>query len=224
MRRIALSLFFAVALCAAPNVAFAADGEWQTLFNGKDLSGWRANTAPDSYAVSEGVLTLHNTSKEFRSHLFYVGEPGGDLVKFKNFDLRIVCKGGKNSNSGIFFHTDLAERDGKKHLGSGYEIQLNSAARDGRKTGSLYAIADIGTSSIDDTEWFELRILVEGKRIRVYLGGEQCVDYTEPENPERPENRKGRLLNPEGGAIALQAHDPDSTWHFKEIKIKRLAG
>ena len=147
MRRIALNLFFAVALCAASNVASTAEGEWQTLFNGKNLSGWRANTAPDSYAVSEGVLTLHNTSKEFRSHLFYVGEPGGDLVKFKNFDLRIVCKGAPSSNSGIFFHTDLAERDGKKHLGSGYEIQLNSAARDGRKTGSLYAIADIGTAA-----------------------------------------------------------------------------
>ncbi len=48
------------------------------------------------------------------------------------------------------------------------------------------------------------------------------VDYSEPENPERSESRKLRVLDPRGGAIAIQAHDADSTWHFREIKIRRL--
>ncbi|HUV12331.1 MAG TPA: family 16 glycoside hydrolase, partial [Acidobacteriota bacterium] len=60
------------------------------------------------------------------------------------------------------------------------------------------------------------------KRIVFNINGQKVIDYTEPENPERPPNRAGRLLNPNGGAIALQAHDPDSVWYFKEIQIKRL--
>jgi hypothetical protein len=50
----------------------------------------------------------------------------------------------------------------------------------------------------------------------------KVVDYSESPNPKRKESRQGRLLKPNGGAIALQAHDPDSTWYFKEIRIKRL--
>jgi hypothetical protein len=30
------------------------------------------------------------------------------------------------------------------------------------------------------------------------------------------------VLDAKGGAIALQAHDANSTWYFKEVKIKRL--
>ena len=65
-------------------------------------------------------------------------------------------------------------------------------------------------------------IRVEGKRIQVWLDGESVVDYLEPENPDRKPSRKGRLLKPNGGAIALQAHDPDSIWYFKEIRLKQL--
>jgi hypothetical protein len=38
----------------------------------------------------------------------------------------------------------------------------------------------------------------------------------------RPPERAGRKLNPAGGAIALQAHDPDSTYYFKDIRIRSL--
>ena len=52
--------------------------------------------------------------------------------------------------------------------------------------------------------------------------GKQVVDYTEPKNIERPKNRAGRFLNPEGGYIAIQAHDTKSVWYFKTIKIRVL--
>lgn len=217
MRLLLLGLF----LVTSPLPLMAEDG-WVPLFNGTDLSGWSANVDPGSFSVEQGVLKAHCTSESVRSHLFFVGDGEDDFIRFKNFELKAVVRGKPNSNSGIFFHTDLSTRDQKLHLANGYEVQLNSAEREKRKTGSLYAIVDVTQPATDDTVWFEVHIVVRDKRIVVNINGQKVIDYTEPENPERPPNRAGRLLNPNGGAIALQAHDPDSVWYFKEIQIKRL--
>ncbi len=195
------------------------DSEWIQLFNGKDLSGWRVNRAEGSFTVKDGLLVAH--SVDLRSHLFYVGE-GDSPVAFKNFELVVVARGEPDSNSGIFIHTDYELRDEKGHLANGYEVNLNTSPTVTKKTGSLYDVVDLTERPLDDTQWFETRIRVEGKQIRVWLNGNKVIDYLEPENPVRKPNRKGRLLKPEGGAIALQAHDPESIWHFKEIKITPL--
>lgn len=195
---------------------------WLPLLNGKDLSGWKANVSPEAYSVVDGILVVHDTSATIRSHLFYVGDGKQQFVRFKNFELKLISRGGAHSNSGIFFHTDYSERDNVKHLAKGYEVQLNNTDSDQRKTGSLYQIVDLDKSPVDDTRWFEMHIIVQGKRIAVNIDGKKVIDYAEPEHPERPESRKLRVLDPQGGAIAIQAHDADSTWFFKEIKIKRL--
>ena len=56
----------------------------------------------------------------------------------------------------------------------------------------------------------------------IHVNDKQVVDYTEPENVKRPPERAGRLIDPQGGGIALQAHDPGSVFFFKDIRIKRL--
>jgi hypothetical protein len=201
-------------------LASAQDG-WQPLFNGKDLSGWKANTSPEAYKVVDGILVVHDTSPTIRSHLFYF-DSQKSFVLFKNFELKIVSRGGEHSNSGIFFHTDYSERDQARHLAKGYEVQLNNTDTDKRKTGSLYAIVDLDKSPVDDKKWFEMHIVVNGKRIVVNIEGKKVIDYTEPDHPERPEGREFRVLDPHGGAIAIQAHDANSTWYFKEMSIKRL--
>lgn len=193
--------------------------EWIQLFNGEDLTGWRANRAEGSFSVRDGLLVAH--SLDLRSHLFYVGDQS-EPEAFKNFELVVVAKGAPNSNSGIFFHTDYELRDDKGHLANGYEVNLNTSPTVTRKTGSLYDVVDLKEQPLDDTQWFETRIRIEGKRIQVSLDGSLVVDYMEPNDPVRKPSREGRLLNPNGGAIALQAHDPDSTWYFKEIRIRDL--
>ena len=192
---------------------------WISLFNGRDLSNWHTNRAEGSFSVKDGLLVAK--SVDLRSHLFFIGD-GDSPVPFKNFDLIIVAKGAPESNSGIFIHTDYALRDEKGHLANGYEVNLNTSKSVTRKTGSLYDVVDLKESPLDDTQWFQTRIRVNGNRIQVWLKGKQVIDYRESSNPERKASRQGRLLNTEGGAIALQAHDPASTWYFKEIKIRRL--
>lgn len=199
--------------------SFAQDeSNWRDLFNGTDLTGWQANTRPQSYSVQNGVLKVHG--KAGMSHLFYVGDQSED-VSFKNFEMIVVARSEANSNSGVFFHTDRELRKGK-YLNKGYEVQLNSSKKEKRKTGSLYAVVDVERSPVDETEWFELRLRVEGKRIQIYLADELVVDYTEPETPHREKSRLKRRIDPEGGAIAIQAHDPRSVFYFKQIKIREL--
>ena len=193
---------------------------WLTLFNGKDLSGWRANVMPESFSVADGAIRVNATKAS--AHLFYVGELKEGFACFKNFELEATCRGETNSNSGIFVHTDMSTRDKALHLAKGYEIQLNSSQREKRKTGSLYAVVDLDKSPVDESQWFRVRITVQDQRITVQLNGRQVVDYTEPPRVQRPAERAGRLLNPEGGGIALQAHDPESVFYFKDLRIKRL--
>jgi len=49
-------LFITLALISLGLQQSHAD-EWKVLFNGKDLSGWKANTRPDSFSVENGILT-----------------------------------------------------------------------------------------------------------------------------------------------------------------------
>ncbi len=222
MKRVCAIVVFLLPALSLSGLTAAAEQDWVPLFKGKDLTGWKANVSPEAYSVIDGILVVHDTSPNIRSHLFYVGDGKQDYVRFKNFELKIVSRGGAHSNSGIFFHTDFSERDSNRHLAKGYEVQLNNTNTDKRKTGSLYQIVDLDKSPVDDTRWFEMHIIINGKHIAVNIDGRRVVDYTEPENPDRPANRKLRVLDPNGGAIAIQAHDADSTWYFKEVRIKRL--
>ena len=104
---------------------------WQTLFNGKDLTGWEANFHPESFTVEDGILKAHG--KHGMSHLFYTGDQAHDFP-FKDFEMVVVARSEPNSNSGIFFHTDRELRKGK-YLNKGYEVQLNSSTKEKRKNG-----------------------------------------------------------------------------------------
>ena len=209
------------AICILFSVVAFADDAWQPLFNGKDLTGWRANFYPDSWSVVDGTIRAHATAES--SHLFYVSDkPEGEFVPFKNFVLELSARSEPNSNSGIIFHTGYKAPNAKHHLFDGYEVQLNSTAKEKRKTGSLYAVVDLPKSTVDESQWFRVRITVQGQHITVQLNDQTTVDYTEPDNVQRPPERAGRKLNPAGGAIALQGHDPGSTFYFKDIRIKRL--
>ncbi len=199
--------------------AFAADG-WRDLFNGKDLAGWRANVMPESFTVVDGAIRANATKPS--SHLLYVGEKKEGEESFKDFELEVETRSEPNSNSGIFIHTDMSAGGAAMHLSKGYEIQLNSSTIEKRKTGSLYAVVDLAQSPVDESKWFKVLITVRGQRITVAVNGQQVVDYTEPPNVERPKERAGRKLNPVGGAIALQAHDPKSVFYFKSVRIRPL--
>lgn len=215
-------------VCLLLTSTTALGDDWTPLFDGKSLAGWRANTAPESFAVVDGAIRVRAVGPT-ASHLFALDAagPGDDakreFARYVNFELEVVARSEPNGNSGIFVHTDDKPRPGRQlFLANGHEIQLNSTAKEKKKTGSLYGVVDLATSPVDETQWFTTKIVVNGRRITVSIDGKQVVDYTEPEGVKRPADRAGRVLRPDGGAIALQAHDPGSIWYFKSVRVKRL--
>lgn len=214
--RALISLFTIVLLGMATHAE-----DWQVLFNGNNLDGWHAVGSQSDFKVVNGTLRAQAATKAL-SHLMYVGDQKDGFVRFKNFELDLFARSEPGSNSGIFIHTDKKIRSNRRFMDTGYEIQLNSSQKEKKKTGSLYDVVNLDKSPVDETQWFRVNIKVDGKRITVKLNGKQVVDYTEPTHPQRPARRKGRVLNPNGGAIALQAHDPDSVFYFKDIRIRRL--
>jgi hypothetical protein len=200
--------------------AEASDALWQDLFDGKSLVGWLAKTAPEAWSVRDGVLV--GTPQAVSSHLFFVGN-ATPFEKFRSFELEAVVRGGPEANSGIFFHTTFATFPGTVRLSDGYEVQLCTKS-DKRKTGSLYEIMDVTEAPVRGDNWFVVRIIVQDAHIVVRIDDKLVVDYIEPRDAIafRSELRKGRLLSPSGGAIALQAHVGGGPFYFRSIRIRRL--
>lgn len=201
----------------------SAEEVWIQMFNGKDITGWKSNAATDGhpedgakiFTAKDGELVVHGG----RAHLFYVGPDG--KASFKNFAFKAKVKTTKGSNSGIYFHTTFEEAGWPS---KGYECQVNATHSDNKKTGGLYAVADVLDNAPNkDGEWFDYAIKVDGKHIQISINGKVTTDWTEPADwdPSKSlNNMPGRKLSE--GTIALQAHDPNSTTYYKDLFIKRL--
>ena len=215
MRTIAMVFIVVTSFTVAPVRAdeSAGDGEgWISLFDGESLDGWRASENKDSCKVEGGVIVVGGGE---RSHLFYDG-PVNDH-DFKNFELKLEAMTEPGANSGVYFHTEYQEEGWPS---KGYEAQVNNSQEDWRRTGSLYAVEDVSESPAQDNEWFDYHIIVRGNQITLKVNGDTVVDYTEPEDPPQPDSTRDRRLS--SGTIALQAHDPGSIVHFRNIRIKPL--
>ena len=195
---------------ACPFFAFAEDG-WVALFDGKSLDGWKASENQGTFSVVNGELIARGK----RSHLFYIGPVANH--DFSNFELKLDVMAKHRANSGVYFHTEYQETGWPA---KGYEVQVNNTRSDVRKTAGLYAIQDNLVPPAKDDEWFQLTIKVEGKHVVTRVNDRVIADYTEPENAERPDNMKGRLLS--HGTFAIQGHDPDSEVHFRNIAVRVL--
>jgi hypothetical protein len=184
-----------------------------TLFDGKSLDGWKkAAENPDSFRLEDGAIVAHGP----RCHLFYVG----DQQPFKNFHFVCEVMTRPNSNGGIYFHTKYQETNWPAQ---GHECQVNNSyERDPQKTGSIYKVAPVLTAPAKDNEWFKYEIIVQGNHVVVKINDQVVADYTE--DPEKLAGQKG--IEPQRrigeGTFALQAHDPNSTVYYRNIRVKKL--
>ncbi|NUQ62820.1 MAG: DUF1080 domain-containing protein [Pirellulales bacterium] len=176
------------------------------LFDGKTLDGWKVGQNADTFQVRDGRIVVNGPV----AHLFYVGDVNGHA--FKNFHFKADVMTFPQANSGLYFHTKYQEEGWPKY---GYEAQVNNSHKDWRRTGSLYAIKDVSEAPAKDNTWFTEEIIVQGKHIVIKVDGKTVVDYTEPEGVTGD-----RRLSK--GTFALQGHDPGSTVHFKNIRVKVL--
>ena len=206
----------ATLLLLAATPLCAAEKGFTSLFNGKDLTGWKVNENPESYSVKDGAIV----AKGPRSHCFYVGKYKKHM--FRDFEVKVDVMTRPNSNGGFYIDTEYQE---KGFPSSGFEIQVNTTHSDWRKSGSLYNVQDIREDvlkriGIKDDAWFTERIVQKGQTITVYLNDEKVVEWTQPADWKGANGTTGRAIHP--GTFALQGHDPGSEVHYKNIRVKLL--
>ena len=208
--------FLTLLTTLAFGLAASAEDGWITLFNGKDLTGWKSNEEGEGktgvFTVEDGQIKVSGG----RSHLFYVGADG--KASFKNFELKAKFKTMPGANSGVYFHTAFQD---KNWPDKGFECQVNATHKDRKKTGGLYDIADVMDNAPNKDEvWSEYDIKVEGKHVVLKIDGKVTTDWTQPEGFVSPKGHLARILSE--GTFALQGHDPKSTTYFKDIVVKPL--
>ena len=205
-----------VILLLAAGPAVFAQGGWISLFNGKDFTGWKIGGDQDSFQIRDGALVANGPV----AHAFYDGPVNSH--DFRNFELMVDVMAAPNSNGGIYFHTEFQESGFPR---KGFEVQVNNTfQRDPVKSGSLYHVKDIGVDEIKgitkDNEWFSEHIIVQDNTVTIKLNGKEVVKWTQPADWNGGREGPGRVIG--RGTIALQGHDPNSTVHYKNIRIKVL--
>ncbi|MDP6252743.1 MAG: DUF1080 domain-containing protein [Verrucomicrobiota bacterium] len=216
-----MSKFLLVAMLVAPLAVIGADeakgkkkGEkgFISLFDGKSLNGWKVNKEnPKSITVKDGNIVIDGP----RTHLFYAGDV--EKHNFKNFVLRAQVKTFPKANSGIYFHTKY-EDSGWPY--AGFEAQVNNTHGDPKKSGGLYAVKDVNPAPAKDGEWFDYEIRVKDKKVIIKINGKITSSWKEVPNAPHLKSMPGRKLG--SGTFALQAHDPKSVVHYRNIRVRPL--
>jgi Domain of Unknown Function (DUF1080) len=192
-----------------------------SIFNGRDFTGWTIAGPAESFTIQDGAIV----AKGQASHAYYTGSVGNH--RFRDFELKVDIMTRAGSNGGVYVLTEFQETGGNvrasgRFPSKGFEIQVNNSHTDRIRSGSLYHVVDVlDQSPAKDDEWFTEHIIVKGDTITVNVNGKQVVRWTQ--TPDWDGGREGpgrRITGP--GTIALQAHDPNSTVSYRNIRIKQL--
>jgi hypothetical protein len=194
-------LVFAVSLASL--VTAQVESGFTSLFDGKSFDGWKANESQDAFTIEDGAIK----AKGARCHLFYEGKVNGAV--FRNFELRMDVMTRQNSNGGVFFHT-IFQNEGWP---TGYEAQVNNTQKDPQKSGTLYNTVK-NLEPLKDDVWMRYVIVVKDGAVVIRVDDKELVNH----KPEAGQSK----LRPDGGTIALQAHDAGSTVYYQNIRIKIL--
>lgn len=184
----------------------------KSIFNGKDLSGWKEIPGRKSvYSVTpEGFLNVKNGNGDLQS----TGE-FGDFT----FQLDIISNG-THLNSGVFYRSEPGQ------FWSGYEAQIrNQWQGDDRTrpvdygTGGVYNRQPARRVVSTDREWFKMTVIAHGPHMATWVNGYPVADYTDT----RPPNANARQgYRAKAGVLSLQGHDPTTDLSFRSIRIAEM--
>ena len=220
-----------------PNTLSAKEKKagFQLLFNGKDLSGWRAvmkTTAPEKgWEVIDGLLHVLDSAH---------GGKSGDLLtsgNFKSFELVFDFKITEGANSGVKYFVTESAQASKAGLGLEFQVlddEHHADAKFGtegnRKMGSLYDLIPATQepkAHRQPGEWNHGRIVVyPNNLVQHWLNGYKLVEYERGGNAFRvlvAHSKYAKLKDfglSESGPILLQDHG--NSVFFRSIKIREI--
>ena len=228
MKQLRPTLFTSLLLLPLLVVTVTAQEQSQSLFNGKDLSGWAGKS--EFWTVKDGAIFGQTTKdKPTKGNTFLVWQ-GGEVA---DFVLKAKVRFSGN-NSGVQYRSELVG-NADDFVVKGYQADLHPKPE---YFGMLYAekwrgivaqrfqrvivgqdgksqiVGEVGDKNqkLVDSEWNELTIIAFGNRQIHLVNSVVTMDLTD-NHPEA--KRKGIL------ALQLHAGAP-MTVEFKDISLKNL--
>ena len=204
---------------------FNNQDDWIILFNGDDVSHWRAFNQEefpfDGWAIENGTLKT------------IVGGNKVDIITrdvYKDFEFVLEWKVSPAGNSGIFY---FATEKGDYIWQTAPEMQVldNTAHHDGKRkvtsAGALYdLIPPIEDVSKSVGEFNEARILVDNNRVEHWLNGKKILEYNYGSDELNGLIAKSKFAsmplfaNEKTGHIGLQHHG-EEVW-YRNVRIRKL--
>jgi hypothetical protein len=197
MRRILLlaAAGFVAAVSLAAKEKKPGKNDWQPMFDGATLEGWKANEHPESWSVKDGVIRGDGAE----SHLFWMGQ------QCVNCEFKAEVKLNHSGNSGMYFRTAFGPG-----FPAGYEAQVENTSPDPQRTGSLYGFVRVLEQLVPDDTWWTQHIIVEGNHIQIFVNDKKVVDYIDEKNTYT------------AGYLALQQHNQGSVVEYRNLMMKPL--
>ena len=184
-------------------------GEFQPLFNGRNLSGWKSHrNQPGDWRAVNGVLI---GSGPALSHLYT------ERDNFKDFHLYVGGSFNRGGSGGVYIRCPFGPSlpaDNPKWP-DGFEATINNARVVRNSTGGIYPGVGNDVFITDFTrvpfgDWFTLDVIVEGNAIAVLVNGQSSGYHVD---------KKGLFSS---GHIALQQYSPKTVIEFRKIEIMEL--
>jgi hypothetical protein len=212
LRVAALALLAAIVTTPARSEEPKPPEGFTSLFNGKDLTGWKPTGKAEVWGAEKGVI--------------YVDKGGGGWLltekEFSDFELRVEYKMSKGANSGVALRTP---REGDPAY-VGMEIQLiddegwPGKLADYQHTGSIYDV--VPASKLNNKpigEWNSIRIVCVGSKVTVEVNGQTVVDANLEDSKEK-KGAKHPGLSRAKGHVGFQSYN--TRVEFRNIFIKPM--
>ncbi|HMJ89801.1 MAG TPA: DUF1080 domain-containing protein [Candidatus Acidoferrum sp.] len=150
---------------AAPDLSKVKFGEAITLFNGKDLSGWKLmGKDPSGWSVADGIV-INDAPQEKGKHKSYANIR--TEREFEDFNLKTEFRVPAGGNSGIYlrgiYEVQVADSFGKRN--------------DTHNCGALYSrVLPSENASKPAGEWQTYDITLVDRHLTVVLNGKKVID------------------------------------------------
>jgi hypothetical protein len=185
--------------------------KWVPLFNGKDLTGWKADKQGQWKVEDGAIVSVPGPPARDRDRTFATSMLFTERNDYADFHLRAEFKINSKGDSGIFFRCGWPNTLDYEADISFYPDKMKRLLS---RTGLLYkngkVIAQPRQSLIRPDEWSSMEVIAEGRRIRVLVNGTLTADYTSDDDACAQ------------GSIALQQWYSETVVRFRKIEIKEL--
>jgi hypothetical protein len=176
----------------------------KSLFNGKDLKGWKIY-GTEKWYVQDGLLISESGPDAEYGYL-------GTEKSYKDFELDVEFKQEADGNSGVFFRSSI---EGTKITGWQAEV-----APPGNHTGGIYESYGRGWLIQPDAskdralkfgDWNHMKVKVVGGTVTTWLNGVEMITLTDDK------------IGMAEGSIALQIHSGGGIKvYWRNLNIKSL--